>query len=252
MGFFDLLNPVFAVIDSYALGWAPAWLIVSIYGLVSGVITMLVYARVSNQEALSRGKIESKEALAEMKALDPDAEPDVVMATMKRAISAPLNQAKNSLLPALAASVPLIFIMVWISQTYSYDTPEAGSLIPVQVNPDTSLLESNGIQAVEDGYQMVWPSSGELELMDEGGAIVAAIPSSLSIGILHKHQWWNALFSNPAGYLDDSSPVDSVTLSLPNIELVGFGPDWLRTWWFFYFLVLMSAAIGIKVKFKIT
>jgi len=253
MGFFDLLNPVFGVLDNTILGWAPAWLIVSFYGLVSGILTMVVYAKVSNQEALNKGKIESKEALAAMKQLDPDADSEVVMATMKRAIKAPLIQAKNSIVPALVASIPLIFIMVWISQAYSYTTPDAGSQISAQLNPVVSVQQNEQVQVNDnDDLSLSWPATGEIEVAEQGGGVIAAVPASTRTPILHKRQWWNMLFANPAGYLDDGSPISAITLDLPKIELLGFGPAWMRTWWFIYFLVLMTAAIAIKVKFKIT
>ncbi len=101
MGFFDLLNPVFTGIETYLLSWMPAWARVSLWGLVSGVVTMLLYAKVSNQDALTEGKQASKEALSAMRKLDPEADTDVVLATMRKAIAAPLRQAKNAAVPAL-------------------------------------------------------------------------------------------------------------------------------------------------------
>jgi|SaaInl5LU_22_DNA_1037371.scaffolds.fasta_scaffold02090_4 hypothetical protein len=252
MGFFDLLSPVFTAIQTYALSWLPAWAIVSLYGLLSGILTMVIYTKVSNQDALSAGKLESKESLTLMRELDPDAEFDVVIATMRRAIGAPLKQAKNSLVPALWASLPLIFVMVWLDHTYGYHEPEAGSIVQAHIEPLVPLQEALGIQRNEDdSYSLTWPETGQIDLVAQNGDNITSIPSTMRVPVLHKRQWWNILIANPAGYLEEDAPIEAIQLTLPATEIVSFGPGWLRSWLFFYFAILMSAAIAIKVKFKI-
>ena len=147
MGFFDLLNPMFSAIETYVLGWLPAWAIVSLWGLLSGILTMIIYTKVSNQEALSVGKQESKDALKQMRELDPDADLDVVLPTMRRAILAPLNQAKNSLGPALWASIPLVFC---------YDSFEYKRGLCVQTTFILETLVKNESHQSTQGFEFHW------------------------------------------------------------------------------------------------
>ncbi len=252
MGFFDLLNPVFTGIETYLLSWLPAWARVSLWGLISGVVTMLLYAKVSNQDALTEGKQASKEALSAMRKLDPEADMDVVLATMRKAIAAPLRQTKNAAVPALWASLPIIFVLVWLDNSYSYQAPPAGSSIQALTEPFVPLQESDGIhRSADQTYSLTWPESGQIEIKDLSGDLIISIPSSTPVPMIHKREWWNMLIGNPAGYIDESAPITSVEFTHAPRELFGFGPHWLRSWLVFYFAVLMASAIAIKVKFKI-
>ena len=252
MGFFDLLNPIFSGIDNYALGWLPAWVRVSLWGILSGLLTMLVYAKVSNQEALSEGKVASKKALVAMRELDPEADFDVAMKTMRNAIAAPCRQAKNSLMPALVASIPLIFILVWLDSAYSISPPAAGNSIEATTKPYIALRETETIQkSGEQAYALGWPNSGDIQLQGQAGEFSLSVPSSTPVQIIHKRQWWNALLGNPAGYLDDSAPIESIEFAHASRELINSGPGWIRSWLFYYFVFLMATAIAIKVRFKI-
>ena len=252
MGFFDILNPVFTWIETGFLSWIPGWARVALYGLGSGVVTMLLYARFSNQVALAQGKLASKEALSALRKLDPDAEFEVAIVTMRKAVAEPLKQAKAALVPALWASLPLIFVIVWLDNSYSYQAPPAGSTVRALTEPFVPLQEGDGVRrSADQTYDLTWPASGQIEIKDLDGNLIISIPSSTPVPLIHKRKWWNVLIGNPVGYIDDSAPMNSMEFTHTPRDLIGFGPHWLRSWLVFYFAVLMAAAIAIKVRFKI-
>jgi len=252
MGFFDILNPLFTGIETYCLSWIPAWARVALYGLGSGIATMLLYAKISNQDALAEGKQASKEALSRLRRLDPEAEFDVVLATMRKAVAEPLKQTKNAAIPALWASLPLVFVLVWLSNSYSYQIPSAGNIIQVRIEPFVPLQEDNGVYRSEgQTYSLTWPEFGQIDLQELTGDFIISIPSSTPAPLIHKRKWWNILIGNPAGYIDESATITSVEFTIPPRELIDFGPHWLRSWLVFYFAALMAAAVAIKVRFKI-
>jgi hypothetical protein len=252
MGLFDILNPLFTGIETYCLSWIPAWARVALYGLGSGIATMLLYAKFSNQDALTQGKQASKKALSRLRELDPEAEFDVVLATMRKAIAEPLKQAKTAAIPALWASLPLVFVLVWLGNSYSYQAPSAGSTIQALTEPFVRLQEGNGVHRSEgQTYSLTWPESGQIELKELTGDLIISIPSSTHVPLIHKRKWWNMFVGNPAGYIRESAPITSVEFTIPPKELIDFGPHWLRSWLVFYFAVLMAAAVAIKVKFNI-
>lgn len=252
MGLFDLLNPLFTGIDTYCLSWLPAWARVALYGLGSGIATMLLYARFSNQDALTEGKQVSKAALSRLRKLDPEAELAVVLATMRKAVAAPLKQAKTAAIPALWASLPLVFVLVWLDNTYSYQAPEAGSLIQARTDPFVALQEGSGIQrSADQTYAITWPDAGRIELKDLAGDLILSLPASTRAPLIHKRRWWNILVGNPAGYLDENASISSIALTMPPRELFDLGPPWLRSWVIIYFTTLMATAVAVKVKFKI-
>ena len=139
-----------------------------------------------------------------------------------------------------------------LDNSYSYQAPSAGSIIKAQTEPFVPLQEGNGVHRSEgQAYSLTWPESGQIEIKEVTGDLIISVPSSTQIPLVHKREWWNMLIGNPAGYVPESAPVNSVTFTLPHRELIDFGPRWLRSWLVFYFAVLMASAIAIKVKFKI-
>jgi len=252
MGFFDILSPLFTGIETYCLSWIPAWARVALYGLGSGITTMLLYAKFSNQDALTQGKQASKETLSRLRELDPEADFSVALATMRKAIAEPLKQAKIAAIPALWASLPLVFVLVWLDNSYSYQAPSAGSKIQALTEPFVPLQEGNGVHRAEgQTYSLTWPESGQIELKELTGDLIISIPSSTQVPLIHKREWWNIIIGNPAGYIGESAPIISVAFTIPSRELIDFGPHWLRSWVVFYFAALMATAVAIKVKFKI-
>ncbi len=78
------------------------------------------------------------------------------------------------------------------------------------------------------------------------------LPPQAPTPVLHKRQWWNALIANPAGYLPEDAPVESLRLGLPSHEILPLGPDWMRGWLFTYFVLLIDASLGFKLHWGFT
>ena len=66
--------------------------------------------------------------------------------------------------------------------------------------------------------------------------------------VLHTRQWWNVLLANPAGYLPDTAGALEITLQLPEMSLLEFGPGWLRHWLFW--LLLPSIVLGFYWRWR--
>ncbi len=127
-----------------------------------------------------------------------------------------------------------------------------GSRIAATTETFVELQESDSVHRSEgQTYSLTWPESGQIELQSLSGDFTVSVPSSTLVPVIHKRKWWNWLIGNPAGYIEDNAPTDSVEFAHAPRELIDSGPGWIRSWLFFYFAVLMAAAIAIKVKFKI-
>jgi len=81
--------------------------------------------------------------------------------------------------------------------------------------------------------------------------VLDSIPLKAPVTTLHKRQWWNSLFGNPAGYIPPDARVAQIEIDLPSQEVLGFGPGWMRSWEFLFLTVLLVASIAIKVIFRI-
>ncbi len=76
--------------------------------------------------------------------------------------------------------------------------------------------------------------------------MVSTVPWAAPIATIHKRQWWNMLFGNPAGYLPDDGAVERIELGLAPNEHLPFGPSWLRPWYAVFFAALLAGSLAVK------
>jgi hypothetical protein len=149
------------------------------------------------------------------------------------------------------ASVPVIFILAWISNAFDARSPEVGAAIEVEAIPsdghqlpplhwqgDGEVLEERA-----GAWSVAWPSGeNPLQLIDSDGTVLLTLPTVAPVGTVHQRRWWNGLIGNPAGYLPSPGDVDTLELAVPQPEFLSFGPEWLRGWmaWFFGVVIVLS------------
>lgn len=142
------------------------------------------------------------------------------------------------ILPAtLAASVPLLVLILWLALAYGATFPPSGSPVVVSVSaPHTAHW-------VEGGLAGPQPS---VEISDAQDHVVLRAPVAAPVGEVAKWRWWNALVGNPAGYLPDNAPVDALMISLPRQHYLEVGPQWARGWEAVFLPTLLIAALAYK------
>jgi hypothetical protein len=255
MGFFDLANPVFDQIDGFLAMLSGATGRLAIWALVGAFITMFLYRLTSRQQAMAELKPQIKEAQKALATFDGELED--VLPLVRRSLGLSARQFALALGPALLASFPLIFMLLWISNRYDLVPPAPGTPITVRAEaPSGSALSwtpGDQAKAVDTNHwQLVWPDQGEsLQLNSAQAGLVLELPTAEASQVVHKRQWWNSLMGNPAGYLKDDQPVDAVFLELPWQDYLPFGPNWMRGWEFLFIGLLFSFSIIIKLVFKI-
>ena len=255
MGFFDLANPAFDLVDGWLALLTGATGRLVFWALLGSFATMFLYRLSSRQEALSALKPQIKEA---QKALATfDGELDGILPLVRRSLGLSVRQFGLALGPALLASFPLIFMLLWISNRYDLLLPNPGDAISVSIETAADvdslwLPEASATLIDPDQWQVNWPIEGEtLQLMVQGNIEVLKLPTTELSPVVHKQQWWNVLIGNPAGYLKADQPVEAVFLAFPTQVYLPFGPGWVRGWEFLFFGLLFSFSIAIKIVFKI-
>jgi hypothetical protein len=255
MGLFDLPAPLFELLDRY-LGLAlPDTLRLALWGILAGWMTMILYRKLSRQDRIQQLKAEQK---AQQKIIAAfDGELQELFPLIRHALSLGVRQLGLSLGPALLATIPVLFIVVWVSGAFGYQPPLAGASVTVRVEPDTAAngqlawSSSRSAQPTAEGWVLNWPGPGQkLSLMQDGKPLFA-LPLQDSIPVLHKRRWWNWLMANPAGYLPDEAVFDAVHLALPEQQFVKLGPGWLRGWMFTFFGSFLLSSIAFKLALKI-
>ena len=164
------------------------------------------------------------------------------------------------LLPAVIASVPVVFILAWMSNAFDAYFPTAGQKITVTaVADDTHQVPPMHWQGGEaetaetpGRWQVPWPGeNAPMRLIDSDGSVLLTLPTKAPVSTVHQRRWWNDLVGNPAGYLPRPGDVDAVELGLPGVEFLNFGPSWLRSWITLFFLVVIVASLGLKFHWRL-
>jgi len=251
MGLFDLASPALDFIRLSLLSGLPGAVQIALIALVSAVVTMGLYVLCSNQDRIEKAKNDAKAARKELS--EYDGEPDGLGPVAAQSVKASFKHLGYTLWPALLASLPILFILVWLSNTYSYHPPEPGAKLAITVHPAEAELITPSLMPVEGepgAFTLVW-SGTETELFDGNAAAIATLPVDLTFAIIHKKGWFNALFANPLGYIPDDSPVEAVEFELKAINYLGVSPGWLGGWEMIYFTLLIAGSLAIKFIFKV-
>lgn len=237
MGLFDLPAPLFNVIDQAMAGVLPAALRLAVWALLGSVLTMFLYKMLSPQSRIGTSKREAKAARQRLNAFDGD------FADAGPLIKAQFVSAFRTVglvVPGtLLAILPLLALLLWAETWYGHELP-AGEPAPA-------------IATVPEGFTTQWDSASQpphLSVYD-GEKAIADIDISAPVGIVTKQPWWHWLAENPLGYLPDDSPVEQVRIDLPTLEVIHFGPLWMRSWLFVFIPVMFLVSLVIYKWAKI-
>jgi hypothetical protein len=244
MGLLDLPAPAFAWLDRLLSGVAPPTLRLAFWGLLGAAISMGVYWLVSPQRRIAAAKADAAAARRRLDAYDGDFEG--AWPLIRHVLGSAFGQLGLVTWPAVAGSLPVLALLVWLSTAYGHAFPANDAEIAISTVPQT-------LQArLEPGAD---PASGQpaprIVVVDDGGQVVEQVPLPAPVPIIHKRQWWNALIGNPIGYLPDHGPLERIELAIPQQEYLPIGPEWLRAWYVVFFGSLLCASVAIKVAARI-
>ncbi|MDP1625701.1 hypothetical protein [Parvibaculum sp.] len=233
MGFFDLPSPLFRLLDMPLAPLPPAFRLV-VWALVASLLSMWLYKILSPQKKLVETEAAALAARRELNAYD--GEFDGAWPLISRVFRTAGKRLWLALPPAVAASLPVLALLVWISNDYGYRFPQEGEAVTAEARPgafDARMMERRVVVRAADGE------------------IVSDVPLARPVPVVEKRHWWNALIGNPAGYLPEAGPVERIELSLPAVEVLPFGPSWLRGWEVLFFTLLVAFSLIIKKVGKI-
>jgi len=251
----DLINqPLVAVL--------PEPVALAFWALVSSWLTMWVYRRFSNQEEMAALKPQIKAVQRKLSNYDGDF--GGLVPLIRENFSLAGRQLMLALGPAVLAGVPVLFVLVWISNAYGVTMPPAEAQIEVRAiaagdtNPSNWQWHGTPAEPLASSdmpgqtWSVKWPAAqANATLITARGENIIELPPDRPAPVVHKRQWWNALIGNPAGYLDRASPAEAVYLNLPKKQMLPFGPGWMRGWAFLYFLLLIVGSLALKLIWRL-
>ena len=255
MGLFDLPAPFFSFIDQLLGGFLPAVVRVVLWGVLAGWLTMVVYRRLSRQDKIQVLKAEQKKQQKIIS--DFDGEFEELFPVIRHTLGLGMRQLGLSLGPALLATIPILFLVVWVAGQFGYDQPVTGSAVNIDINPQEQEISGFNwnpaglARKTETGWELSWPSPEQAVALTHEGYTLLELPAEHTIPVIHKHRWWNWLMANPIGYLPDDAVPESIDIGLPEQQFLIFGPAWLRGWMFSFFFSFLLSSIGFKLALKI-
>jgi len=255
MGLFDLPAPLFGAIDQ-VLGVAlPAIVRIILWGVLAGWLTMVVYRKLSRQDRIQQLKSEQKKQQKIIAGFDGEFE--ALFPVIRYTLALGMRQLGLSLGPALLATIPILFLVIWVAGKFGYEQPVVGTAITIGVDPEQSTTEGlqwsvgTTVEETADGWILSWPSTERPATLSQDGSVLVKLPAEHNIPVIHKYHWWNWLMANPIGYLPDDAAVEAIDIALPAQQFLSFGPGWMRGWMFSFFLTFLFSSLGFKFALKI-
>jgi hypothetical protein len=251
----DLPGVIFDQLQGLLDQVLPSGLSLGLWGVLAAYLSMWIYGRLSKQELLTELKPRQKAAREELALYDGPF--DGLFPLIRTNLTLSARHMWLTLFPAVLASIPLLFMLAWLSNSYGSYFPAPGSRVAVQVDSYTPFClrwkPEKGVEQTGKGRWMLpWPEAGKkLRLVEPDGTFVLELPPEQPSPILHKRQWWNSLIANPAGYIETDNSVETLMLGLPEKEIVPFGPVWMRGWLPLFLLYLVGFSLFFKWRWRL-
>ncbi|MEG6509381.1 hypothetical protein V6C03_10400 [Methyloligella sp. 2.7D] len=233
MGLFDLPSPVFDYVDGALLGTLAPALRIVIWAALGALLSMELYRVLSPQAKAKALKLELREA--QQKVASFDGEFEDAWPLIKRMLGLAFKRIFLIFPSTLIASLPLLFLVVWLDSSYGHRFPEFGEPASVEA---PAPFEGKWIDRGEDG-------TPRAQVLDKGKVVVDT-PLKAAIPVVHKWHWWNLLLGNRAGYLTGDAPIEQISIGLPQRDIFTTGPDWVRGWAPAFFLAVLLFAMTLK------
>ncbi len=255
---FDLLSPALSGIDSVlgnGAGLAPVWRI-AFFAALGSIVSMLLFKKLSNQAALADLKQEIKAVHEQL--VRPGNAHSSLGGVVQQNLRLTGRQLWLSFWPALFASVPIVFLLVFCSNQFGVEQPSTGSRVyvtPIDLQATPAEFEWQGVNAQWDARKAAWtfyyPEPGQKVSLMLGDRQQFGFPTAIPASVLHSRKWWNFLVANPAGYLDEHAGAGRFEFNTPTQVIINWGPGWMRGWLFAFMVFLVLFSVAIKIVWKI-
>jgi hypothetical protein len=235
MGLLDLPAPLLSWIDTRLLAFLPGWASLLVWAVVAAIGSMEVYRVLSPQRRIQGLEAELRDTQRRLDAHEGNFRE--AWGLIRRTLALALRRVLVVFPATVAASLPLLVLIVWLDATYARELPPAGDPVGIEVAEEFRARWVAGM----DG------APPRAEVLDGSGAVVADVAVSAPIPVIHKPRWWNVVIGNPAGYLPRDAVIDRIDIDLPRQQFLSFGPGWVRGWEVMFFSTLILFALIFKV-----
>jgi hypothetical protein len=256
MGLFDALTPALLSFDNLLEPYSNAFIRLSFWALISALVSSFVFKKLSNPKKISQLKTTLKTMQNQLNQHDGEFSElkELAIGTIKLSI----KRMVMTFVPALLASLPMLFILTFLSNHYELQQPQLNDSIHLNIEweqhngQQLAQIQNNTVINSDASETVNWPAlNNPIDLTNTANnTSIMTFPFTIST-IIHKKQWWNSLIGNPAGYLMDDSDINSIGFDFKQQQIIKFGPPWARSWLFIYFFMTFAFSIVFLFLFKI-
>ena len=257
-GWLDVASPLFYWVDATLLGWLPVWVRVIAWAALASLISMGIYRFTSRQAALDEVKSQVAATRSELQGFEGEFKD--LWPILRHNLGLAGKQLWLTFIPAMVASLPVLFILAWMANAFDAHQPTAGAPVAVTLTaaegrtlpPLTWRGDGKAVEAAPGAWDITWPADGgKIELADAEGSPVLTLPTAVPVRTVAQWEWWNRLIGNPGGYLVSPGDIAAAHIGLPQPTVFPFGPDWLRGWLPLTLVVLMGLSLYLKFAWRL-
>jgi hypothetical protein len=257
-GWLDFAAPVLSAINNAILGWLPAWVQILLWAALASFISMGIYRLTSSQTALA--DVKEKIAATRNDLQGFDGEFSELWPILKRNLGLAGKHLGLTFVPAMIASLPVLFILAWMSNAFDARMPAPGASVPITLTPAAGRTlppvswqgDATAPETALGTWAVTWPAEGNtIRLVDSDGSTLLTLPTAAPVRAVHQREWWNSLIGNPGGYLPKPGDVAAVEIGLPQPTVIPLGPDWLRGWIPASLIVLICLSFFLKFHWRL-
>ena len=133
MGLFDLPAPTLSWLDQGVLGALPPLVRLVLWALIGAALSMGLYKSISPQRRI--GELREAAIAARRRMAGYDGEFSGLGEVAIASLGGSLRHVGVVVLPAVIASLPVLCLLVWLSNTYGYALPDADAPLEVRIEP---------------------------------------------------------------------------------------------------------------------
>ena len=142
-------------------GDVSAWIDILFWSILGGVVALLVYKHISNQDGIAKAKNDIKVHLMEIRLFQDDLF-GVVLSTAKILLKNLLYIGHN-VMPMIVMFVPMMTILFQLEANYAFDPIEPGNTVTLSVTLDPEATDARGRDVeieLPEGLELVASSKG--------------------------------------------------------------------------------------------
>jgi predicted AlkP superfamily phosphohydrolase/phosphomutase len=199
-GWLDLASPVLSWIDDALSVLLPSMLRIVLWGVLASLGSMLIYKLTSNQTRIAELKDQGLEIRKKLNTFDGN--PAELWPLLGRNLAIAGRHLGLTFFPAMISSIPVILVLIWMSNAFDASFPPAGEAVWIEAIPDAThqlpplRWEGGEVEAGEKpgNWTVSWPEAEEpMRLVDSDGIVLLTLPSEAPVSTVHQRRWWNNL-----------------------------------------------------------